>query len=111
MESRKLRIKGKNIKEIVHLLSSDIQNSKLQPEENIYILISEKFYFRTSSQLMACLILKIEDENNCVIDIVAGGGGAGLLSNSWGAEEKRVKEIVDEIEKICEYRGWEIVCY
>lgn len=93
------------------MLSSDIQNSKLQPAENIHILISEKYYFRTNSQLMACLILKIEDENNCVIDIVAGGGGQGLLDSTWGAEKKRVKEIVDEIEKICEHRGWEIVCY
>lgn len=40
---------------------------------------------------MACLIVKIEDENNCIIDIVAGGGVAGLIGSDLKAEKNRVR--------------------
>lgn len=109
MDSKRLVVKGRNIDKILELLSSDIQYYKLKPEENIYIFMSEKYYFRNNSQLMACLILKLEDENNCLIDIVAGGGGQGLLNSTWGAETSRINEITGEIKNICMIRGWEII--
>ncbi|WMM24140.1 hypothetical protein RBU61_14575 [Tissierella sp. MB52-C2] len=109
MDSKRLVVKGNNIGKMLELLSNDIRYYDLKPAENIYIFMSEKYYFRNNSQLMVCLILKLEDENNCVIDIVAGGGGQGLLSSTWGAEISRIKEIIGEIENICMIRGWEMI--
>ncbi len=48
MDSKRLVVKGRNVDKILELLSSDIQYYKLKPEENIYIFMSEKYYFRNN---------------------------------------------------------------
>jgi hypothetical protein len=108
MDSKRLIVKGNNVSKILELLSNDIRHYDLQPAEDIYVFMSEKYYFRNNSQLMTCVILKIEDQNNCIIDIVAGGGGQGLFNSSWGAETSRIEEIADEIKDICVDKGWKI---
>lgn len=108
MESKRLVIKGKNVGEVVNYISNDIKEYTIQPSENIRIFMSEKYYFRNNTQLMACLIFKIKDENNCVIDIVAGGGDYGPFKTDLGIKKSRIKEIEDEIKSICMDKGWEM---
>ena len=71
--------------------------------------MSEKYYFRTNAQLMACLIVKIEDEYNSTIDLVTGGGATGMFGGDWGTEGNRSKEIEVMIKGICENKGWDLI--
>ncbi|WP_353093009.1 hypothetical protein [Tissierella praeacuta] len=57
-----------------------------------------------------CLILKLEYENNCVIEIIAGGGSQGLLNSTWGAEISRIKEIIGEIKNIFKIISYKLLC-
>lgn len=109
MYTKKLKIKGKDISRIIKLLGDDIANISFNPVEEVYIFMSEKYYFRNNSELMACLIVKIEDQNNCIIDIVAGGGATGLMGNDWKAEENRVREIENNIGQFCLNRDWKLI--
>ncbi|WP_353093021.1 hypothetical protein [Tissierella praeacuta] len=108
MESKRLVIKSKSVGEIVNYINNDMKEYTIQPSDNIRIFMSEKYYFRNNTQLMTSLIFKIKDENNCVIDIIAGGGDYGLFSSDWGAKKSRIKEIEDEIKSICMDKGWEM---
>ena len=112
MNTIKIAIKGNNVRKIVDSISnyiaSDIEYYTFEPVQNVYVITSEKYYFRNNSHLMSCLIIKLEDDNNCIIDIVAGGGGTGIMGLDYRAERSRVREILKHIENKCINNGWQL---
>ncbi|SCY56876.1 hypothetical protein [Alkaliphilus peptidifermentans] len=108
MNTRTIKIQGENVKEIIKLLDGEVKSLTYQPEENTYIFFSERYYFRNNSQLMACLILNFQDESHCSIEIVTGGGSAGLAGTDLGAEGNRIKRINKDIDNICSNKGWKM---
>lgn len=57
------------------------------------VFIIERYYFRVSSNLSATVIFDFKDENNCLINIIASGGGTGILQIKWGSEKSMLKEL------------------
>lgn len=109
MYIKQFKIKGNNINEIINLISEDLITISFNPAEKVHVFISEKYYLRTNSQLMACLIIKIEDEYNAIIDVVTGGGASGMLDLDLGAEGSRSKGIEDILKKIAEIKSWDLI--
>ena len=59
----------------------------------IWTLVYEKYYFRVGSYTSATIVLTEygQEQTACV---VASGGGAGIVNNSFGANKKFAKECV-----------------
>jgi hypothetical protein len=77
-------------------------------EDGRHILASERQYLRVKSSLLSVLLITITGSNSCHIRAVTGGGGAGLLNLSLGAEDHRTAEIEGIIEQICTNNSWEL---
>lgn len=109
MYIKQFTIKGKGINEIIDLIYDDLKIISYNPAEGVHVFMSEKYYLRTNGQLMATLIVKIEDEYNATIDIVTGRGATGLLGADLGAEGTRSKEIEAMLKDICVNKSWDLV--
>ena len=109
MYIKQFKIKGNNVNEIINLINDDLKIISFNPSDGVHIFMSEKYYLRTNGQLMACLIVKIEDECNSTIDIVTGGGVTGLMGVDFGVEKKRTNDIEDMIRGICENKAWDLI--
>lgn len=106
METLRLSIEGNKIEELVSLLKGEIGEYYIHPVEDVYIFISEKYYFRNNSDLMTNVVMNFSMEDRCEIQLVSGGGAEGLIGMDFGAENSRNKEIYKFIKGICEDRGW-----
>lgn len=107
MYIKQFKIKGNNINEIIEFIDDDLKIISYNPAEGVHIFMSEKYYLRTNGQLMASLIVNIEDEYNATVDVVTGGGVTGLFGGNWGTEKSRSKEIEAMIIEICENKAWD----
>lgn len=106
MNKKNIIIKGEHVKDIINLLDDDIKSYTYKPAENIYVFYNEKYYFRNNSELMLSLIVNIQEQNICFMNIIAGGGSSGFCSLDLGAEEDILEKIVCNIEQICENKNW-----
>lgn len=109
MYIKQFKIKGNDINEVIDLINEDLKIISYNPAEGVHIFMSEKYYLRTNGQLMASIIVKIEDEYNATIDLVTGGGATGLFGADLGAEGTRSKEIEVMLRVICENKSWDLV--
>ena len=57
------------------------------------VFIIEEYSFRISSNLSAIIIFDFMNEKNCLINMIASGGGTGLLELSWGSEKSMLKKL------------------
>lgn len=106
MNKKNIIIKGEHVKDVINLLDNDIKSYTYKPTENIYVFYNEKYYFRNNSELMVSLIVNIHNQNNCIINIIAGGGSSGIFGMNLGAEEDIIEKIVCNIEQICINNNW-----
>jgi hypothetical protein len=103
-----LKGQGK-ITEIVKYLKSGIEESGITNElvhsitrgtsdYKVYLLIFEKWYYRTGSRASLTVMVS-ENEENIIVDAISAGGGQGLVFRfSWGAEENFVGVVRDLLE-------------
>ncbi|KAB3527599.1 hypothetical protein [Alkaliphilus serpentinus] len=105
MDAYSIRIEGERVGEIIDMVEGDF---KFQPSANVYVYYSEKYYLRNDSNLLSSFIIKLQGDNICIIDIIAGGGGTGLFGFTLGAETSRVNEVIRYFEAICKEKGWSI---
>ncbi|PKK99672.1 MAG: hypothetical protein CVV57_01060 [Tenericutes bacterium HGW-Tenericutes-2] len=95
-----------DITEIVKYLKSGIESSGMTNElvhsitrgtedYKVYLLIFEKWYYRTSSRASLTVMLT-QNEDQITVDAISAGGGQGLVFRfSWGAEENFVGVVRD----------------
>jgi len=75
--------------------------------KSMSILIKESFHLRTMSGQMETVVFKMKD--NCVyIDILAGGGGKGLLNLDFGSENLSVSSILNVLQEFATERNVEM---
>jgi len=103
------------ITEIVNYLKSGIQSSGMTNElihsltrgtdaYKVYLLIFEKWYYRTSSRASLTVMITENDEH-IIVDAISAGGGQGLVFRfSWGAEENFVN-LVRDLLKVKGFKG------
>lgn len=99
MVKRKLSIRGNNIEEFIKLIKNEFAERTSKPSENVVIFYCEQYYMRIKSQLMTAIVICMK-ENICEIEVVTGGGGAGMFSIDWGAEESRTDSIIETIQHL-----------
>jgi hypothetical protein len=109
MDSSRIWVKGKNVDRIIDCINRDMDSYRVDVSPETVILFSEKYYFRNNSNLLLCIILNMESEEVCRIDIVSGGGGSGIAGSDWGAESSRIKDIEKIIKKFSLTYGWEVI--
>lgn len=62
-----------------------------------------------SDLLVVTRLQKINNsENDCEVEIVAGGGGDGILSLTFGNEKRRLNKVLDLIEDFCKFKNYNI---
>ncbi|OEF95817.1 hypothetical protein [Desulfuribacillus alkaliarsenatis] len=108
MKYVKVKVTGTNAAELVSMFAEDEQFYNFKPSDDVYVFTAEEFYLRNNSQVMACIIVKLVNEQTLLIDIISGGGRVGFLRLDSGAEEKWIKKIAIAIEAVCEQQGWQI---
>jgi len=57
---------------------------------------------------MSTIIVHFNEEDECWIEVVSGGGGAGAFNWTQGSEDTHNREIEKEIRGICDMKGWKI---
>ncbi len=87
-----------NASQIAELLAEEIQNSAMSCELIhstsrlvngvwMYVMVFEKYYFRSSNRASLTVALSVYNDE-LVVDIIGAGGGQGALFRfSWGTEE------------------------
>ena len=75
--------------------------------EFMSVLLSESFHLRTMSGQVEAVVFKLKE--NCVhIDILAGGGGTGLLNLNLGSERSSISSIVNVLQQFAAERNVEM---
>ena len=75
--------------------------------EFMSVLLSESFHLRNMSGQVEAVVFKLK-ENYIHIDILAGGGGTGLLNLNWGAERSSISSIVSVLQEFAAERNVEL---
>jgi hypothetical protein len=66
----------------------------------------EKFYFRTSSNLLAVITIDGTAAGKCMVDIISGGGGTGLLTTDYGSERNAIDTVLGVFDETGKENGW-----
>jgi hypothetical protein len=114
MRVAEFRVSGPGLEALVPTLTAVLAQRGVwgeyyvHSEDGRHILASERQYLRVKSSLLSVLLITITGNSSCHIRAVTGGGGAGLLNLSLGAEDHRTAEIEGIIEQICTDNSWEL---
>ena len=106
MEVSRLSIEGTNRASLVDSLKKELPDYYMYISKNVFIFTTQKFYLRTSSNLLSVIILDYKDRHRCNVEIISGGGGSGLLQITLDSESSSNNEIINVFEKICGSYGW-----
>ena len=88
---------------IAHLVES-ILFDYINISEEMTLLANEEFYLRTTSDQLNVIIIRSVGAF-LVIDLVGGGGAAGLFRMTWGSEGAFVKKTVKLLQEFCQVQG------
>ncbi len=70
-----------------------------QIDEETYLMVVEKFFFRNSSRASLTILLTTDDFNTNV-EIVGSGGGQGMLFKfDWGAKESFERGVIKLLDQ------------
>ncbi len=104
-------ISGKNCFEPVNTyIKEDYKVDYEKPLLDGMLYGAEDYSFLTNSNLMVVITVEKVDNSNdeCEIEIIAGGGGSGIFSITAGTEERRVVKFYNKIVDFCNTNGYEI---
>jgi hypothetical protein len=74
--------------------------------DDIYTLHYEKYFFRTNSNLLMSILIKMVDEDTVEFEVTSGGGKTGMIGEDMDAEASSIKKFVKEIAHILEDNNW-----
>ncbi|MHA1972474.1 MAG: hypothetical protein ACTSW1_05765 [Candidatus Hodarchaeales archaeon] len=108
-----LKVSGFDIKEklLSHVKSkNNMKFSRSYQTKNgeVFILISESYAFRTSSDLTSTIVLEFIDKSEAICTIIASGGAEGICRIDWGAQRANEVSIATNITQYAEYEGWTV---
>ncbi|MHA1377351.1 MAG: DUF6054 family protein [Candidatus Helarchaeota archaeon] len=109
MQTVELIVEGSDVSRLSDLLVAAFPRGLVYFQGKVFILATERYYYRTNSNLLSTVILDYSEENKCNIVIISGGGSSGLLEMIWGIENNRNNQIVKSIENICNEKSWKLV--
>jgi hypothetical protein len=75
---------------------------------NVVTIAIEKYYFRTNSNLLAVITIDGTAAGKCLVDIISGGGGTGLLTTDCGSERNAINKVLGMFDEIGEEQGWTV---
>lgn len=105
METKKLRIQGDKVDQVIYKIKRKYGSHNYNLTERIWVCYREDYSMRNNSNLVNSLIINQIDDRIVEIDIISGGGGEGLFSFGWGVEKSRTKSVMATIQEICnEYK-------
>lgn len=103
----RITIEGDDLSTLPELLLAEMGNCYVYTASEITLLFNEHYFLRTDSQLMTVVVLNTATLKKCEVEIVSGGGKAGLLpALDWGAERSRDGAVADMLKSICAAQGW-----
>jgi hypothetical protein len=96
--------------EIINFIETELKIDYKSSITDGNIFFTEDFSIMNSSDLMIVIsVQKINNsENQCAIEIVAGGGGEGLFSFTFGNEKRRLNKASDLIYGFCQRNKFKI---
>ena len=103
----RITIEGDDLSTLPDLLLAEMGDCYVYTANQLTLLFNEYYFLRTDSQLMTVVVLNTESPQKCEVEVVSGGGKAGLLpALDWGAERSRDGAVADMLKSICAAQGW-----
>jgi hypothetical protein len=103
MQIDSLVVEGEKILSLIDALKVEFSTSRyISKSGSFQILIFEKYYLRTKSNLAGIVSFDFEDSSTCRILIAIAGGGTGIAQLSWGSEgslKNKIREYIEEYAK------------
>lgn len=109
MERIEFTVHGERVSELPRAIGGYPEDKRVDYDGNgVYVVATEKYYLRTNSNLQATTIFDLVDETTCVVAVLSGGGGSGLLQRDLGTESAESRRLVRKIEDFCASNGLEV---
>jgi hypothetical protein len=108
MQVIELTLEGSGLKELPHLINEKFTPNHIQYYDKAVIISKEKYYIRTNSNLLAVLVISYKKPDFCNIEIISGGGSAGLIGFDWGAEGNMKNQLLEFLNEIASANKWKI---
>ena len=107
MRIRSIKMQTTDLDAVVNFTIEKIKFVYENHTEIMSLLMKESFHLRTMSGQTQSVIFKLKE--NCIyIDILAGGGGQGLLNLDWGSESSSISSIVKVLQEFAVDRNIEM---
>jgi len=89
------------------------QEYKVEYEKPLHkgiLYCTEEFSMLANNELLIVITVeKVDDKDDeCEIEIIAGGGGSGIFAATWGNEERRVSKFYNRMLDFCNSAGFKI---
>ena len=111
MKYEKYTIEGKNITSISNVLKNELEPSVEYASKrgNAYFSVFERYSFLQNSDMSGILLVDIENENRCVVNVVVAGGKAGAFRlDIFGRENSVLKDVKKVLQKIADENSWKL---
>ena len=108
MKIARFQLTGPELSELAPRMRDLLDPPYLMVQEPVVVMMAEEFYFRTDSNLLTTLIVVNTGPDSAVLELVTGGGKAGMLGLDWGAEQSRNLKMVEHLQQLCATHGWTI---
>jgi hypothetical protein len=106
MDVAKFSIDKVDKERLLNAIKAELSDYYFYITDNIAMFITQKYFLRVNSNLMSVIILNFSDRYSVKIEVISGGGGAGLLQISWGSEGSANNSIINFFKKVCEANAW-----
>ena len=107
MKIRSIKMQTNDLDAVVNFTIGKIKFVYENHTEIMSVLMKESFHLRTISGQMEAITFKLKE--NCIhIDILAGGGGQGLLNLDWGSESSSISSVVKVLQEFAADRNIEM---
>ncbi|HEY0602436.1 MAG TPA: hypothetical protein VGD58_05970 [Herpetosiphonaceae bacterium] len=106
MNIARLIIVGHDLMRLVEEVQARLEKHYVVVHDPVVVLVAEQYYFRNNSTLQSTLVFAFEDRASCMVEIISGGGAAGVLNLTFGAEQDRNLTIVEMIRQLCASNQW-----
>lgn len=91
---------------ITSYLKNHYPNSLVKHSNDRILFFNDDYAFSTNSNLMYCIILDISKSYSTFIEIVSGGGKAGLfIKLDWGSEKSTINMAYKDISQFAQKNG------
>ncbi len=108
MKITRLLVTGAGLVRLVPEFQAVFDHDYVFVHDPVVVLVAQRYAFRTTSDLQVTVVFGFTDDEHCRLEIVSGGGGAGLLNTSLGAEAATNGGIEVLIGRIALKNGWAV---